>query len=489
MRQVGRTAAFALAVSFAVLGRASPQAAAADKVYTFLAVTKTNGLIRFKSDAPGTILARVQIPGGHATATEVWALAVRRSTRQLYSFGQTFRLTRIDPATGQIVWQGPNVASIDTPLLYGGRVAMDFEPGTELVRLQFPSGMTIRLDPDSGAAIDADASKAGVQPDHDRLLFVAGDPRAAQGDVAAIGIAYDRSQTGTPAYTIHGRNGTALVRIDSYGAPRSSDAVARTVGEMGIGGGTGDVLDLLEIADDGAAWLVTQRINRAGAYLARVDLTTGTFSPSEIWPSAPDTGTDILTDENIRAFCLDPDSLAPPPSSVPPVPPGDPLPPKNPVPPPGPVPLPPPVPPDRDDPPFGAPPAIAGVVLSADRTTTGNDTIRVAGAVPFDGESLDGQVVDFRVGDQRKTFVADGRRVLRSGDAVVRFGRPRGGRVAFRLSMRHGDVAADVARFAADDTERLRVGITIDGTIHQTDIDLDIRRDGPRRRVADSSLR
>jgi hypothetical protein len=454
----------------------SPQSfAAPPKVYEFVAVTEKNDLIHFRSDAPSTITHRVHITGTFEwtiAKRDIRALAARPATGQLYAMDNG-HLYVIDPWTGVATWSsgwlagGPN--QIDTTEYYS-RPSMDFEPDTGWLRVVAERGLTFRIDADAGTVIDADASKPGVQPDRDRLYFVDGDPQIRDISPSLMGFAFDPTNPGK-SYSTHNWTGLygspSLVRIDGFGPLRSSTKTVSTVGPQYIaGGGVGDCTGLLEIAPDGAAWRISQRVNAKGAFLSRVDLTSGAVNPAP-GPYYPwDTGTEILFDENVVAFCVAPVSPA---QSEPPPPPVVREPPVV-VPPPPPPPPPPAIPVNLDT-----------ISVDVDLTKPAHDDVALGGSLPFNGGDLAGQPVDVTVGDASVALELGRNRTARDAKASIRVSRVHKGRVRFRIRLASADLADEVASAAADGGAPLPVVVTLAGTRYAADVPLSIRRHGTQR--------
>jgi hypothetical protein len=462
----------AVAAAAALTASDAPQTCAADaKVYEFVAVTKGNDLIQFRSDAPSTITHRVHITGTFewtVAKRQITSLAVRPGTHELYAMDNG-HLYKIDPLSGQATWSSGWVAGgtnqLDTQELFM-EPAMDFEPGTGSLRVLGGLGLTFRIDPDTGQVVDADPATAGVQPDRDRLYFVDGDPQVRDINPAPVGFAFDPTHPGT-AYAVHSWTGTwgwpSLVRINGFGTLRSTDKTVSSVGPQYIwGGGFGDCRDLLEIAPDGVAFRIAQRNNARGAFLARVDLTTGAASPVPLTASS-DTGTEILYDENIVAFCMSPDWVA---ANAPALPP-----------------LPVPEPPVQDPPP--PPPSIPATLdrlnVDIDLTKPVNDHATLVGSVPFDGDALAGTGVDVAVGDAGAAFVLGAGRAARDGKSTVRVSRLHRGRVRFRVRLSPADLADEVGSAAAGADAPLPIVLTLDGTRYAADVTLVVRRQGVRK--------
>lgn len=134
-------------------------------------------LVRFSSSTPGTSTT-VTITGVDP-AEILAALDFRPQTGQLYALGvndgaNTATLYRLDPQTGAAIAVGAvgQIAFVD-----GGGVPVDFpspastgfgfafNPTVDRIRVTAASGLNFRVNPNTGAALDADMVAAGVNPD------------------------------------------------------------------------------------------------------------------------------------------------------------------------------------------------------------------------------------------------------------------------------------------------------------------------------------
>lgn len=171
-----------------------------------IALTAANQLIRFNTAAPG-IQTTVSINGVDAGETLV-GLARRPATGQLYALGinaaaNTGTLYRLDPQGGGATFIGGAIgliqftdASSNTIDLSTGGYGIGFNPSADRLRVVTATGLTFRVNPNTGAAIDGDPLATGVQPDGN----VNGLPGGATG---LIGAAYTNAYAGTTATTLY----------------------------------------------------------------------------------------------------------------------------------------------------------------------------------------------------------------------------------------------------------------------------------------------
>ena len=134
-------------------------------------------LLRFNTATPATV-ASVPI-SGVAAGEVVVGIDFRPQTGQLYAFAvnaaaNTGTLYLVDPQTGAAAAVGTpgqvtfvaadGIAPVDLPAASAG-YGMDFNPTVDRIRITTDTGLNFRLNPNNGAAVDADVVTAGIQPD------------------------------------------------------------------------------------------------------------------------------------------------------------------------------------------------------------------------------------------------------------------------------------------------------------------------------------
>lgn len=141
----------ACALSLSVVGTAA--------AIPMVGLTNTNRLVLFDSATPN-IYSTLGVSGLQAGET-LLAIDERPATGQVYAVSNQSRLYTIDPRTLAAV-------PVGTPFvipLNGTSVGLDFNPTVDRIRLVTNAGQNMRLHPDTGAVVDADAVLAGTQPD------------------------------------------------------------------------------------------------------------------------------------------------------------------------------------------------------------------------------------------------------------------------------------------------------------------------------------
>jgi hypothetical protein len=130
---------------------------------TIYAVTTTNVLLSFDSATPATVTTIGPITGLQA-GENILAIDLRPATGQLYGLGSSSRLYTINPTTAAA---SPVGAAGAFTLVMAAQFGFDFNPITDEIRVVSSTlGQNIRLDPDTGALVNADPA----------LGYVTGDP-------------------------------------------------------------------------------------------------------------------------------------------------------------------------------------------------------------------------------------------------------------------------------------------------------------------------
>jgi hypothetical protein len=126
---------------------------------TMYALTQDRRLLRFKNHAPGAVLGEVAITGlaDQGAGELLHVIALRASTGQIYALSDRARLYTLNPLTGQ--------ASLlnDLGTLTGGSFGMDFDPGTDQIRIVSDTGLNWRVHPETFVVTEgANLSQGGV---------------------------------------------------------------------------------------------------------------------------------------------------------------------------------------------------------------------------------------------------------------------------------------------------------------------------------------
>lgn len=234
------------------------------------AVTTSSRLISFNTGTPGTIASTRPITGLES-GERILGIDVRPANGALYALGSSGRLYTIDPATGAAKQVGTGTFAV---ALAGAEFGFDFNPVVDRIRVVSDTGQNLRLHPDTGAVVDADANTAGVQVDGG-LAFATGDVNAGKRP-AVVGAAYTHGAgaKATTNFAIDGATGALVTQGTREGAatpvsPNTGQLF--TVGALGVpaSGAVGFDIDVRT----GAAFAAI------GNTLYVIDLATGKAAP------------------------------------------------------------------------------------------------------------------------------------------------------------------------------------------------------------------
>lgn len=238
--------------------------------HTLLALTPSGELIRFSAGQPQVVLERKPVIGV-APGEQLLGLDFRVARGVLYTLSSSGRLGTIDPANGQLTPVGAPLALA----LNGQQFGIDVNPVADRIRVVSDRGQNLRLHPDTGAVVDGDPTREGLQADAD-LQFAPGDVNAGRAPrVVAAAYTYNRRDDKlTTNYAIDAGLGALLTQGSAETAlPVVSPNSGRlfTVGALG----TGPLQDAsFDIADvDNTALAALRSAGRTRLY--RVDLASG----------------------------------------------------------------------------------------------------------------------------------------------------------------------------------------------------------------------
>lgn len=261
--------AWLLMVSCASVGE--PQATVRKEMV--LAVTANGELIKFNAGQPRRVLQRTPVTGAIADDRLV-GIDFRVSRGVLFALSQTGRLYTLDTTSGtlKLISTMPIV-----PTLKGGAFGFDFNPTVDRIRVVSDAGHNLRLHPDTGAVIDGDPSKDGVQSDG-TLHYLPSDISAGR-IPRVVGAAYTYNQQDekiTTNYAIDAAQGTLVIQGSKEGvvpviSPNSGQL--RTVGALGLGVIRDAAFDISDLSNTALVAVRTEDEPRTRLQL--VDLTTG----------------------------------------------------------------------------------------------------------------------------------------------------------------------------------------------------------------------
>jgi hypothetical protein len=242
-----------------VVGLAIPTNIAPIAGQMVLGLNQANELVKFDAATPGTISSRVAV-SGLQPGESLLGIDFRPANGQLYGLGSTSRLYTIDPASGAALPVGTAPFS---PTLSGNSFGFDFNPTVDRIRVVSDTGQNLRLQPDTGAVVMADAS----------LVYAPSDPNAGRAP-GVNGSGYTNSDidplTGTTLYSLDAARDVLAIQ-----AP-PNDGVQNTVGLLGM-----DVEALVgfDIAPTGPAYAgLLAKDGISGSVFATINLGTGQIS-------------------------------------------------------------------------------------------------------------------------------------------------------------------------------------------------------------------
>jgi cyclophilin family peptidyl-prolyl cis-trans isomerase len=250
--------------------------------------------VTFDSAAPETILSTVSV-SGLARGEKLLGIDFRPSNGLLYGVGSKDRLYTIDLASGAATQVGTGSF---VPQLEGESLGVDFNPVPDRLRVVSQTDQNLRIHPDTGVVIDANAVKPGVQLDGE-LDYAAGDVRA-RANARVVGVAYTNNFAGALSTTLYGidANKDALVIVGSPGGAPVSPNTGQltTVGPLGVNttrfvgfdiGTDGVALASLRAPGDRPAKLYTIDLATGAASLVGTIGTSRTLRDLSVLPAAP----------------------------------------------------------------------------------------------------------------------------------------------------------------------------------------------------------
>ncbi len=163
-----------------------------ERVY---ALTTGDGLLRFDGDDPRQ--ATKENITGLRNGESLVGIDFRPSgpdatQGKLYGVGDGGYIYTINPGTATAM-RGPQITADGVPVvLRGERFGIDFNPTVDRLRIVSDANQNLRVNVDTGALADFDATVPGTQSDLD-LQYAAGDPNFGE-DPNVTGVAYRNSR-------------------------------------------------------------------------------------------------------------------------------------------------------------------------------------------------------------------------------------------------------------------------------------------------------
>jgi hypothetical protein len=244
---------------------------------TIYAVTANLDLIKFNAGQPRRILEKRTVTGLPKGET-LLGVDYRVARGVLYALSGTpngsARLYTLNTATGALTPVGNAPAAI---ALSGSLFGFDFNPAADRIRVVSDTGMSLRLHPDTGAAVDGNANLDGLQPDT-ALSFAPGDVNFGRSPaVVAAGYTYNKKDDKlTTNFAIDRRLGALLRQGSVEGMlPMVSPntGLLTTIGSLGLGELVDASFDIADVSGAAFATVRTSTDNRSRLVL--IDLTNG----------------------------------------------------------------------------------------------------------------------------------------------------------------------------------------------------------------------
>jgi hypothetical protein len=244
---------------------------------TVYAVTGDMQLITFNAGQPRRILARQPVSGLGAGERLV-GIDYRVARGVMYALSADTagraRLYTVNPANGVLTAVG---SAPSAQPLSGRQFGFDFNPAADRIRVVSDSGQNLRLHPDTGAAVDGDATADGLQPDGP-LRYARDDVNAGRAPmVAAAGYTYNKqNEKITTNYAIDLSLGALVMQGSIEGASPAvspNTGLLTTVGTLGLGKITDAAFDIDDLSNAPFVAVRTERVPRTQLHL--LDLRTG----------------------------------------------------------------------------------------------------------------------------------------------------------------------------------------------------------------------
>jgi Domain of unknown function (DUF4394)/Calx-beta domain len=229
-------------------------------------------LVRFDTDAPGTILARVPV-GGVIVGETIRGIDFRPATGELFALTSTLRVLAIDPESG--VAQQLGTPLVTNPAFSASTpTGFDFNPTVDRLRLVNGIEDNLRYNPNTFLAVDSDNDGTnGSTPDTD-LAFDAGDVNAGDNPSVAA-VAYDRNDnnpaTGTTLFGIDSGQNVLVTVGGVNGTPSPNVGLLFTLGSLGVDVSDLTTLDSTPAQGAGVLWAAAQPVGATASSLYTIN--------------------------------------------------------------------------------------------------------------------------------------------------------------------------------------------------------------------------
>gem|GEM_PF-2046812 len=267
----GRRAAGLAAATVVVCAAAAPVASAGEYAVGATA-TSPPELVRFDTDAPGTILARVPV-GGLIAGENIRGIDFRPASGELLAVTNLLRVLAIDPETGAAQQLGTPLVT-NPQFTAASPAGFDFNPTVDRLRLVNGVEDNMRYNPNTFLPVDSDNDPSnGVSPDTD-LVFDAGDTNALA-NPSVVAVAYDRNDNDpATATTLFGIDSgvNALVTVGGVnGTPSPNGGLLFTRGSLGVDVSDLVALDSAPAPGAGVLWAAAQPVGATASALYTIN--------------------------------------------------------------------------------------------------------------------------------------------------------------------------------------------------------------------------
>lgn len=235
------------------------------------AVTTANSLIRFNAGQPQRVLGTVSI-SGLASGETLLGIDYRVARGVLFGIGSSGRLYTIDAKSGAATAVGSAPIAIAPA---GREFGFDFNPVVDRIRFVSDTGQNMRLHPDTGAVVDANADMPGLQIDGP-LAYSAGDGNAGKTPrVMAAAYTYNKTNEKiTTNFAIDGAAGTLVTQGTREGVtPGVSPNTGQlfTVGPLNVGPMERVSFDIADVNNAAFAAITSPGAGASRLYLISLD--------------------------------------------------------------------------------------------------------------------------------------------------------------------------------------------------------------------------
>ena len=269
------------ALAVGVLGSAAAAAMAADhtpKLPTSLWVIDDHATLINVDPAQPSLIKQSFSVTGLKEGDDIVGIDFRVAYGDLYALADSGRLYVIDHTNGKA-----RLVDGTSELKAGaiGPYGFDFNPAADKLRVVGERNANRRLHPESGALVDFDAKRSGVQVDP-ALAYAAEDQSAdTLPDIVAAAYTYNPNDSKlTTNYAIDRRLGRLVMQGTKEGqtpAVSPNLGVLYSVGDLGVGPLKDASMDISDIDNVALAALLTNENEQMMLY--RLDLETGHAKP------------------------------------------------------------------------------------------------------------------------------------------------------------------------------------------------------------------